>query len=313
MDREADKLEQLIKKHLKGIPKDAVLALSGGIDSALLATLLKPKVVTVEVPFGEDYDELDNAKKIATYLKLNHSVVTFNILDFDEVMVKAVKIIGKPIPHFNIYPLYKMYERLSKEGFKNVVLGDGPDESMCGYTRHLIMDYLYDSYEAFDRYGPTIDKVLPPPAITYKRILSDPNIDQLSISSIFEEYEIIKAMCLVDMELMRPSMNTMSDKLAEHFGIKNWRPYEIGAVDDFMFNLPDEMKIGKNYNQTDPSLYGKWLLRVVTSNYFTMDIAWRKHKMGGPLVPVNQIKGWFNTDGKYGKKSYLRWQKEILA
>ena len=314
MDKEPDQLEQLIKNSLKGIPKDAVLALSGGIDSALLAALMKPKVVTVEIPFGKKYDELDSAKVVEHLRLKNHIVVTFNIADFDKVMEKAVKAIGKPVSHFNIYPLYKMYEQLSLNGVKNVVLGDGPDESMCGYTRHLIMNYLYKAYdkEEFNHYHPTLDKALIKPATAYRRILSDPNVDPISIESIFKRHSLIKAMCTIDMELMRPSMMTMADKLAKHFGIKNWRPYEIGAVDDFMSNLPDEMKIARNYNNSEDFLYGKWLLRVVANDYLPEEIVWRKQKMGGPLVPVNKIKGW-RKDGQFGKASYLAYQRRILA
>jgi len=314
MGKTANELEQLIKKSVKGIPEDAVLALSGGVDSSLLAALLRPKrVVTVELPFGEQFDELNYTKKVVDYLKLNHTVVTFNIQDFDEVMEKAVKVIGRPIPHFNIYPLYKMYEKLALDGVKNVILGDGPDESMCGYTRHLIMKYLYDSYNLFEYYHPTMDKILPHVSVAYKRILSDPDVNRLSVESIFKRFGLVKAMCAIDMEFMRPSMIDMSDGLAKHFGIKNIRPYETKAVDDFMFNLPDEMKIAVKSDKNGQTLYGKWLLRVIASNYLTVDIAWRKHKVGGPLVPVNKIKGWLNTDGEFGKTSYLRWQKEILA
>src|SRR3989344_6135832 len=95
-------LEKRIKKEVKphiGKP----LALSGGIDSSLLAVLIKPKfAISVQLPGDEKYNEIKWAKKVAKHLKLKHIIVKCDDSTFDEYVASAVKAIGRPIPHFNI-------------------------------------------------------------------------------------------------------------------------------------------------------------------------------------------------------------------
>src|SRR3990167_8152623 len=97
-----EKLENLIIKACKphaGKP----LALSGGIDSSLLAAIIKPEfVVSVELPMGKPYNESEYSKKAAEYLGLKRIVVKPNKKDFDDYTKEAVLAIGRPIPHFNI-------------------------------------------------------------------------------------------------------------------------------------------------------------------------------------------------------------------
>ena len=83
------------------------LALSGGIDSSLLAVLIKPKfVISVELPGDEKYNEIEWAKKVARKLNLKHIIVKPDSSKFDEYVETAVRAIGRPIPHFNIFPLF---------------------------------------------------------------------------------------------------------------------------------------------------------------------------------------------------------------
>ena len=314
MGKEADRLEELIKKALEKVPKDAVIAVSGGLDSGLLVALLEryspsQRLINVCLPYGKRYDETNYLDLLVNYLGLDEPIkVILDDREFKETFEKAVRIIGRPIPHFNIFPLYVMYKELAKNGVENVILGDGPDETMCGYTRHLIMNYLYKvlDIEAFGNYMPTIKKVLKPPVAQYLELVGKKPDDLLGKPSVFRGKELVNTFCRIDMELMRPDMNDMSDKLAGHFGIKNWRPYEDKEVDEFMFNLPVNWKI-------DPSgEYGKYLLRKVAEKYLPKEIVWRKHKVGGPLVPVNRLMGWEGTEGEFGKKKYLEWQERIL-
>src|SRR3990167_7279389 len=155
-------LEELITKNIKhylGIP----LALSGGVDSSLLAALIKPKfAISVELPEGK-HDEIKYSKLVAEHLGLRHIIVKLDDSNLDEDMEIAVKAIGRVIPHFNIFSLFRIYKKLNEMGETELVLGDGPDETMSGYARDLIISYLYKVYEfeAFENYKPLIDKILP--------------------------------------------------------------------------------------------------------------------------------------------------------
>lgn len=307
--RKIDELANLITREIKKIKKEAGeinLMVSGGVDSGVLAALSNPdRVFTVRLPYGTRHDELGDAASIIRYLDLDDKwdVIDLDEDRFDEVMEKAVKAIGRPIPHFNIFPLYIAFEYMAKMGVKDVVVGDGPDETMCGYTRHLIMAYLYGSYdiESFKHYEPTIAKLLPPPSVAYAKLIGK---DHSEIKSYYHD-DLLDFMCRVDMDIMRPDMMDMSHGLAKHFGIKIHAPYESKVIDNYMMSLPDEEKI-----DTD-EWYGKYLLRDLAGELIPSDIAWRKHKIGGPVVPVNEIKGWKDV-GPFSKERYLEWQREIL-
>lgn len=267
------------------------LALSGGVDSSLLAHLLKPRfAISVELPGGEKYNEIEWAKKVADYFDIPHTIVTLDDSKFDEYVSIAVKAIGRPIPHFNIFPLFTMYKKLSEMGEKELVLGDGPDETMCGYARDWIIEYLYSvyEYEAFTHYRPLIDKILPKKS---EAILAATGLDGF--------VDVVSA----DIA-MRKDMDDMSNGIAAHFGITNIRPYQDDpALDDYMRSLPMEDKI--------QGQYGKWGLRQILAQYLP-EVADRKKKVGGPVFPVNIFKGWVETDGEFGKDSWLEYQRNLL-
>lgn len=302
-------LELLLKKEAKkfqGMP----IALSGGIDSSLLAALIKPKfAISVQMPDDDRFNEIHYAEMVAEYLNIKHFIVKLNLSKFDEDMKIAVRAIGRPIPHFNIFPLYEMYKKLHEMGEKELVLGDGPDETMCGYARDLIINYLYKiyDYEAFKNYRPLINKILPGLIGIMAKITEPHKFASIvhKIPEITKELNPYKAISAVDIHLMRPDMDDMSNGIARHFGITNHRPYQDNKkLDDFMYNLPPEAKIYKVE-------YGKYALRRIAEKYLPSEIAWRKEKVGGPLYPANIIKGWLSK-GEFDKEQYLEYQRKIL-
>ncbi|MDO8619461.1 MAG: asparagine synthase C-terminal domain-containing protein [Candidatus Daviesbacteria bacterium] len=286
-----NKLEERIKKEvapLVGKP----LALSGGIDSSLLAALLHPKfAISVELPGGSKYNEIKWAKIVTKHLGLKHIIVHPDDSKFDEYMKLAVKAIGRPIPHFNIFPLYCMYKKLAEMGIKEIVLGDGPDETMYGYARDIIINYLYQVYEfeSFENYKELIDKILPSMTEAIK-----------ATTGLSGFTDIVSA----DIE-KRKEMDDMSDGIARSFGIKNIRPYQDNPeLDDYMRDLPIKEKI--------KGRYGKYALRKIAEKYLPKKVAWRKKKLGGPVYPVNLLRGWMD-EGEFDKKHWLEYQEKLLG
>jgi asparagine synthase (glutamine-hydrolysing) len=302
-------LENLIKNECKK-HKGKVCALSGGIDSSLLCALIKPEfAISVRLPLGKPYDESKYSKDMARYLRLKRVVVKPDFKNFDAYMKKAVRAIGRPIPHFNIFPLYCMYKELARMNIKEIVLGDGPDETMCGYARNLMMKHLYfDLFEKeeFEGYGPMLGRVLKPFEEAYAQAIDK---DYGLVKKIFDEAarkkkNAIDCMCWIDMKICREDMDDMSNGIARYFGIKNIRPYQDNPkIDDFMFNLPIKDKIRGSY--------GKYLLRVIASKYIPKKYAWRLRKVGGPVYPVNRLKNWMDY-GEFDKRIYLEYQEGLL-
>lgn len=284
-----DELEKRIKKEcFPHLGKS--LALSGGIDSSLLAVFIKPKfVISVELPGDEKYNEIEWAKAIARHLDIRHVIVKPDESKFDEYVTEAVKAIGRPIPHFNIFPLFAMYKKLAEMGETELVLGDGPDETMCGYGRDLIYYYLYKIYdlEALHNYWPLIDRVLPLRQEAVKSLTGLDGFGDMVSADI----------------AMRKDMDDMSNGIAKHFGIKNIRPYQDNPeLDNYMRDLPMEDKIQGEY--------GKYLLRKIAEKYVP-EVAWRLKKVGGPVYPVNIFKGWMGK-GEFDKTEWLKYQERIL-
>lgn len=277
------------------------VALSGGVDSSLLTAIIRPKfAISVRLPGDEKYDEIQHSSLVAQHLGIQHIIVDLDESRFDESVTEAVKAIGRPIPHFNIFPLFEMYKKLAEMGEKHLVLGDGPDETMCGYGRDLIINYLYKVYnfEAFKNYKPLLDKLLPSPEKAVS-IVTGKLVNSEGLSALDT---IIK----VDIEQMRPDMDDMSNLIAKHFGITNHRPYQDNPeLDSFMRDLPIEQKV-KDVE------FGKYALREIAAKYLPKEIAWRKKKVGGPVYPVNIKKGWVDTDGEFGKSKWLEFQLDIL-
>jgi len=299
-------LEHKIKKAVKPY-KGMPIALSGGIDSSFLAALMKPKfAISVRLPEGPKYDEIKYSKIVAKHLGLKHIVVDLDDSKWEEHMKKAVKAIGRPIRHFNIFALYGMYEKLHELGETDLVLGDGPDETMCGYARDLIISYLYEVYkfDAFKNYKPLIDKILPPLADS---ITATTNEEFESVEQIIHGIsDPAKAISRVNMKLMREDMDDMADGIAKSFGITNHRPYQDDKeLDCFMYDLPKELKISNVE-------YGKYALRVIADKYLPIEITWRKAKVGGPVYPVNLKRGWMDK-GEFDKEEYLKFQKDVLS
>jgi|SRR3989344_2731185 len=280
-------LEARIKAEVephKGTP----VALSGGVDSSLLAALLQPRfAISVRLPGGDKYDEIEWSQKVTEYLGIKHVIVCPDDSMFDEYTQQAVRAIGRPIPHFNIFPLYEMYKKLSEMGETAVVLGDGPDETMCGYARDLMINHIDQLYEleALANYKELIDKI------------KTAAIEAATGLSGFTD--------IVSADIaMRPDMDDMSDGIAKSFGIKNIRPYQDNPeLDNYIRDLPIEEKINGEY--------GKYALRKIAEKYLPFEVAWRKKKVGGPVYPVNVLRGWMD-DGEFDKKQWLNYQEKIL-
>jgi len=302
------KLEVMVKKSAQqatATGKKFAVALSGGSDSGLIAALTKTKyAITVKLPYGKRYDEFRDACRTVKHLGIKtHIVVHLKDEEFDKVMRKAVPIIGRVTGHFSLFPLYKMYERLAEEDFDCLIFGDGPDESMCGYIRCILMDYIYNAPQnlpAFKYYQPLFDKVLPSPWEVYARAIDK---DPQKVRRLMEGEPLLKGMCKVEMTLTRADFGGINNALAAHFGITFKSPYTEPKLDRFMFNLPPEMKI-KDY-------WGKYLLRKVAVKYLPQEIVWRRQKIGGPVYPVNLKKRWLEK-GEFNKEKYCEYQRKIL-
>ena len=133
-------LEDSVKVHQRSdVPYG--LFLSGGIDSAAIATLmsrLNERPVTAftcgfDVP--EAADERTQAERVARALNLDWREITFGEEDFWRVLPEVAWALDDPTTDFAVLPTYKLAE--SAKGVLTVVLtGEGGDELFAGYGRY---------------------------------------------------------------------------------------------------------------------------------------------------------------------------------
>lgn len=119
--------------------------LSGGIDSATInAYALKngTKLPTYTLGYKDfdKYDERKNAKESAESLGLDNIEVEITGDDFLGASDKVLETLDEPLNDPASVPLYLLFERIKKDGYKVVMSGEGSDELFLGYRQYF--EYL---------------------------------------------------------------------------------------------------------------------------------------------------------------------------
>jgi len=122
-----------IKKTISEKNKKITIALSGGVDSTLLAAILKKNfpeadIEALSIKFAESVDETPIASSIAEYLDIKHRIV-----DLENYLIelpKAISIIK--VPHWDLH-WYHVVKNMSQNS-EYLLSGDGGDELFGGYV-----------------------------------------------------------------------------------------------------------------------------------------------------------------------------------
>jgi asparagine synthase (glutamine-hydrolysing) len=123
-----------ISKNLELInPKKLCIALSGGVDSTLILSLIRKsnpdiKIEAISIKFAHSVDETVDASKIADKFEANHNIVYLE--NYLSEMPKAIYQIKKPF-----WDLHWYYVAKESQSISNILAsGDGGDEIFGGYT-----------------------------------------------------------------------------------------------------------------------------------------------------------------------------------
>ena len=127
--------DDIKKNYLKtiGNQKKIGIALSSGVDSTLLLTILRKTLPNIQIDsfsihFQDSIDESKNAGKIAKELNSTHHII--DIENYFEELPKAISITKLPFWDIHWYYLMKYASNYSK----TMISGDGGDELFGGYT-----------------------------------------------------------------------------------------------------------------------------------------------------------------------------------
>lgn len=114
--------------------------LSGGYDSSIVSAIMQKQsetpIKTFTIGFHEhEYNEADDAKRIADYLKTDHYEKYLSIDDAKELIVTIPDHYDEPFADSSQLPML-LLSKFAKEHVSVVLSGDGGDEIYCGYQSY---------------------------------------------------------------------------------------------------------------------------------------------------------------------------------
>ena len=129
-------LEEAIVTAVKLRSNEGVTALSGGVDSTLVAFLAKRECVAVGIEGSHD---LAQAKKAAGLLGLSCTYVTISETELEQALPEVVRTIPKKDPVSTGIALTQFFitRWAGENGYRRIITGQGADEIFGGYSRYL--------------------------------------------------------------------------------------------------------------------------------------------------------------------------------
>ncbi len=117
------------------------LFFSGGMDSSLLAAILKKvghetQAFTLLMPGRTEDHEF--SRKISNYLGLKNEYAEFDQLAFNQSYDAAMRYSDVPLADLALFPTHYVSAMASKS-YRVVLSGEGGDELFYGYPRHLVL------------------------------------------------------------------------------------------------------------------------------------------------------------------------------
>lgn len=131
------KIKALISESVRD-HKSASIALSGGLDSSILASCVQNKKIKAFVMVTKDFPSTDlvNAQIVAKLKDLQLDVITTNVDDLLSAVEETIKILKvfNPIEIRNNVVVYLTMSAAKRSGCDSIMTGDGADELFAGYN-----------------------------------------------------------------------------------------------------------------------------------------------------------------------------------
>ncbi|GGZ20992.1 asparagine synthetase B [Streptomyces inusitatus] len=277
---------------------DFALLLSGGLDSAVLAHLMRPPVcVTVRYPGQDRLDESAAAATIARDIKAELVVVEPDQTDFTTALPHMARL-DYPMGNASTFSEYMAYRKISDLGLRVVIGGLGPDEFLMGYVRQALVLFGPDAVldAGLEAYRPlaakllhSVDAPLEPAETAARLILRGPDPDGRVRDLVADAMaraggDLARGLTLADLATAWRPLVMTSDKLASAYALERRSPYLARDLVEFSYRLPVEYKI------TDPA-QGKRILRDAARALGLPREIWASRDKLGFASPVP---GWLN-------------------
>jgi asparagine synthase (glutamine-hydrolysing) len=183
-ERSPDALRELMIDELDRMTRQAgpiSLQLSGGLDSSLLATLVRRRrsdVRAFHVTYDREHpsDERAFAIDAAAHAGIPLQIVEIGDRELPDLIPQMVSALGTPNATPHALSAYVLFRAISESGHKVCFVGDGADEQFGGYRRYSTALAANDS-GWMDRY---LDRLSLVPEADYLRLYSPDYLAQLA-------------------------------------------------------------------------------------------------------------------------------------
>ena len=161
MDWLWDKMVESVKNRLISKDYPVSVLVSGGLDSSIIAAILKGETETKLNWFSIENDETEYVKMLAEHLDIKVEMLSY---EMDENLNSEIysKWNETPVDLGSVIPQYHLFKAVKEQtGQRIVISGDGSDELFGGYSR--ILEYDSQGSDVFEELSfyhlPRLDKM----------------------------------------------------------------------------------------------------------------------------------------------------------
>ena len=144
-----DEMDCIIREKINEfyVPTKTAILLSGGMDSAILASYLPEgtKAYTFKCIANGAIDETAQAKKYCDACKLEHEIIAMHWNDFEKLTPEILKSDGVPFHSIEVQ-LLKACRYAKSQGIDRIIYGDAADYVFGGMDRILSKDWKFDEF-----------------------------------------------------------------------------------------------------------------------------------------------------------------------
>ena len=315
-------IRNTIKKNFDNSKLKVAVALSGGIDSTLVLSLLRKTcpdldIEAISVKFADSVDESIHAEKIAERFEADHHVIY--IENYLKELPKAISIIKLPFWDLHWYYVVKKTKSLSK----TLVSGDGGDELFGGYTFRYkkFLSLIKPDFSPTEKAKAYLkcherDWVPDQEDLFGKKTRFSWNEFYNTLKPYFDNpLPPIAQVFLADFNgKLLYNWTPLNTKIHKHFGIKSIAPILSKELISYATHLPYKLKYDSKRD------LGKILLRKILQKYVNNKIMVRT-KQGFSVNTINLLNShglelckYYLSDARITKAGWIKedWIKKHL-
>lgn len=172
-----DEMDSIIRAKINEfyVPNKTAILLSGGIDSAILASYLPEgtKAYTFKCIADGAIDETAQARKYCDAYKLDHEIIEMNWSDFEELTPEILKVDGVPFHSIEVQ-LLKAAKYAKSQGIERFIIGESADLIFGGMDKLIGKDWNFEEF--YNRYN----------FVEPSKALKNP----ISVKDVYEKYRL---------------------------------------------------------------------------------------------------------------------------